>query len=77
MVTPRSFRQWLRDAEPGDRLCYHTGHLSEDRTSDGQLEALAQQVATAAEAGFVELVQQKHFDQRYGYYVTRTAEIDG
>lgn len=74
-LTPHSFREWVRDADPGDRICYHTGHLCRDRGKDVNAHELGLAAMEAGEAGFVELFQTRHAAHQYSYWARRTQEI--
>lgn len=64
----KAFRRWVSQAKPGDRLEYHRGFLTVDRSSAsrlaererGALTKLADAVLRAAEADRVHLVQRRN-----------------
>jgi hypothetical protein len=67
--------EWLRQAAPGARKTYHTGHLCEDRMTDAVLDGSAHEWMRASEAGLVELHLSRGPDGRLVYWAIRTAEL--
>jgi hypothetical protein len=81
-VTDVQFIDWLRDAETGDRLAYHTGFFAVDRgdakagkltATHRRIRALGDAVVRAAEAGDVALTQRRLAVGRWEYVATRLA----
>jgi hypothetical protein len=74
-LSPAAFLAWFERAEPRQRLAYHRGLLTRDRSpaselAEGDRRALAEiadAVFRAAEGGQVHLVQRRHgpFDFSY------------
>ena len=71
----RAFRRWLGQAKPGDRLEYHRGFLTVDRSSASHhaggercgLAKLADAALKAAEADRVHLVQRRNGPADFTY----------
>lgn len=65
------FAKWLATAEPGDKVVYFSGHLAQERATNGlsrtALLRNAQAAWQAALAGKVTLVQARRKDGREGY----------
>ena len=75
-ITDIAFCAWLAQAEPGERLTYHVGHLAIDRLAvlapvgdagGKRLGALADCALRAAEAGLCHLVQHRLGPDRFVY----------
>lgn len=65
------FDGWLSTAEPGDRVVYFSGHLAEERATNGLSRTAMLRAALAAWkaalAGRVTLIQRRRTDGRAGY----------
>lgn len=78
-----AFRSWLGQAQPGDRLEYHQGFLTIDRSpascfADHErqvLTKLASAVLKAADASQVHLLQRRHGDGEYSYIAVRARKL--
>jgi hypothetical protein len=74
-----AFRIWLRQAKPGDRIEYHQGFLTVDRSPTSRfadherriLTKLASTVLKAADASQVHLLQRRHGAGDYSYIAVR------
>ena len=75
-ISEIQFCAWVAQAEPGDRLEYHRGHLSVDAdkiTSDldpnarAELACLRDRAFWSETAGLVHLVQQRLGPDRFAY----------
>lgn len=83
MVTLTEVHDWVRNAQHGDQLVYHTGYLANDRdpqrTEDKDravaLNAIANRLHDALEQSRVTLCQRKVGDMRYVYVAIRTEYI--
>lgn len=42
------FKDWLKDASPGDRCIYHVGHLAADRLKDQRVNGIARVALNSA-----------------------------
>lgn len=71
-----TFRAWLENAKPGDRIEYHRGFLPLDRDRGvsplgekrrRELVSISARAAALADAGDVLLVQRRHGDCDYSY----------
>ncbi len=77
-LTEASLCGWLGQAAPGDTLTYHRGSLPHDRTphtsrlSDSdraELGRITSRTVWAFEQGLVHLLQRRHGDEDYSYYL--------
>jgi hypothetical protein len=75
----KAFRRWLGEAKPGDRLEYHRGFLTVDRSSASRhaererrvLAKLADAALQAAEADRVHLVQRRNGPADFTYFAIK------
>jgi hypothetical protein len=80
----RAFRRWLGQAKPGDRLEYHRGCLTVDRSSASRLAErerraltkLADAALKAAEADRVHLVQRRNGPADFSYLAIKAGLDD-
>ncbi len=73
-TTAAELRLWAREAEPGDAVEYHVGHLGADRqlrTAPSSLDALADAAMEMFAAGSLHLVQQRLGPRRFRYLAIR------
>ena len=77
-LTEASLCGWFGQAAPGDTLTYHRGSLPHDRTphtsrfSDSdraELDLITRRTLWAFKCGLVHLLQRRHGDQDYSYYL--------
>lgn len=75
---------WVVDAQPGDSLVYHTGHLSRDRLphNDGYSDAIRRKIAELGNAAWMlgeenwlHLVQRRVSYGCWDYIAVRKAEV--
>ena len=71
MITVTDFSAFIREAEPGWTLTYHTGDLAKDRAHDRALDELAAAVLAASVAGNVDLWQRRVGSQQFEYIAAR------
>jgi len=81
-LTKAAFGHWLDDAQPGDALQYHEGHLMRDRdpnlsslkiADQRRVDAVASRVWTAAELGLLHLFSQRIGESHYRYLAIRSS----
>lgn len=65
------FREWLRRARRGHVFVYHIGMLPNDRERDWEVDQVAQEAWSVAEAGEVLLTQRRLESGKYEYIATR------
>jgi hypothetical protein len=81
-LTEGAFRRWLADAQPGDALQYHEGHLLLDRSETAsdlpaaerrRVDGLASQVWNAREGGLLHLFSQCIDEGHFRYVAIRSS----
>ena len=77
VIREKAFLKWLDEAQPGNRITYHVGHLATDRVQGlgplsesacRELAAIADRALALAQEGRLLLVQKRHGLGDYSYF---------
>lgn len=77
-ITESDLCRWIGNALPGDRIAYHRGFLCRDcaELANGkrvELARLAKRARDVADRGLAHLVQQRHGQDDYSYWLVARA----